>query len=681
MSLAQGEARLMEPKHELPVTAPGQDGPWPNNLQLPIQTRRIIDASQNFFDTTVNPDAAGDQVVNYYSASIGNFVATQRRDYASGINQQQNRFFTLPGLAMRYENNQGMERLTLVAQPESFVSGGNQVLDTNLDGYIVWVHSEVGYPNLINFEPTIGGPYDIFLNGYKIYEGFKITQENSAFVIMFGLTALRCHSLEDKTNPLLTNTSYGPTALGNASVNDIIPPRKDIAASNAPDGAVVPRHKDEPLYPIFNWNDALNPCTLISTGGTGSYTRWEIFIGSSATPQVTNGVHFKDPMKSPLVKDGPNFITVLLQPGASAPELLSISIIFAEFYDRKTTDVVQQSWNYNSIPGQAIIANDKPLYFGCVEVNGGSFLSLSTGFDLTKGATNSQDDCLLSGLDDALTGESASLVGLTATQQAAITAYTAEVRAIFAAFNASQAPIIAALTTEVEAAFALYLNAYKLALVGRYLAADTKRYETYFPDYDQYYDPTPDIPDSVIKYANPVQDDPTNLVTEVTEVSSGGVNTFSIVYGPQQGYYLDLTVPFNALIGTLLNPYVTMVQPEYITVPGSEYGSTTGGTGGLPTTIIQGQSYEQDTTYSFLSSPANYIGPAQPSVLLELIDAYVSTNAPPYNIALMELEAATIATPTLPPIPPDAGMSIDPFVWRTVDVTGDDWLFGEWTNP
>jgi hypothetical protein len=295
-------------------------------------------------------------------------------------------------------------------------------------------------------------------------------------VIMFGLTALRCHSLEDKYNPLLRDTDYGNTSSGNPSVNDTIPARADIPASNAPDGEVVPRHLDEPLYPIFNWNDALNPASLIVVGEVGdiiSYSRWDVFSNGPALPQVVNGVHFKDPKKSPLDYNGQNYITILLQPGAQAPEIQMIDVIFCEFYDRKTTEGLQQSWNYYSSPNQTIIGNDKPLYFGSSTLSPSGSLSTNAGFDLTKGAENSADDCLLSGLDDVLSTSLGPLVGLTAAQQAVITAYGAECAVIINAFNASQGPIITAainalaVAENTQANIGVYINAYNIGTFSK----------------------------------------------------------------------------------------------------------------------------------------------------------------------------------------------------------------------
>lgn len=436
---------------------------------MPIQTRATIDATQNWFDTTKTPDDTANAVVDYYSASIGNFVNVQRRNHGAGIVQVSNHFQNFPGLRLQYENNQGMERLSMTVYPESAPQLGGQVIDTNNDGYIVWVHDQVGFPNPITTHGVavdqIQSPYYVFLNEYLIYKGYGITQQAQAFVIMFGKTALRCHSIEDKQNPLADANNGG-------LVNEVIPARAQIDATPAPDKELIPKHKDLPGYFLFNWNDVQNPESLVLTGFIGTqpaYERWQPLNNGPFPPQINKGVHFFDPKKSPLKSDGQNLLTILYQPGGkpSAFEVTLVDDIFVEFFDRQKTRKVSQSWNYTTNDKTStILANDTPLYWGCINYAPGGSTSTNMGFDLTKKAKKAENNFLLSGLDDYPGASLVKLVGLSDAQQQIITAYGVQCTAIIAAFNAMQAPIIAAallqlaIAENTEANIQLFIGAY-----------------------------------------------------------------------------------------------------------------------------------------------------------------------------------------------------------------------------
>jgi hypothetical protein len=576
-----------KPRHELPVTSPDGDGPWPNALQLPIQTRKSIDASQNWFDTTQDPTSVAEGIVSLYVSSISNFVDVQRRDYASGIVPVQRRFLNFPGMNLQYENYHGSERLSLTVFPESVI-GGEQLYDINLDGYIVWVHDEINFPNPVNngyvSTNNITGPYNIFLNNYLIYEGYTIGQQSQAFVIMFGKTALRCVSIENQYNPLATPNNGG-------LVNAVAPGRARIPASTAPDGKGIPSHQDRPGYFIFNWNDIdnLNPQSVILEGFVGlmpTYVRWSEINNGMFPPQVTKGVHFFDPTNSPLNYKGSNSITVMLQPGKPVQEIQLIDDIFCEFYDRKTLSKASQSWNYTSSQtnGASIIVNNKPLYFGCTAYAPGGSGSTSTTFDLTPDAKAGDDDCLLSGLDQYPPAGLGTLAGLSQSEQSANTIYAAECAAIIEAFNAAQAPVLAALLATV--------------------VSDTTAYNT----------------------AN------TTMITkeEDTQEAQGVVNAAQAAYDAN---------PSPANLAALISSKESLAAAEVFA-----FVITIG-----PPTVWGGTAVV-----------------AQQTALMALTQAQAA------------YIAAAEAAPTLPQAPPDAGMGIDGFKWRTVDVAGSVWSFGPW---
>lgn len=548
------------PRHELPITAPDGDGPWPSALQLPIQTRRIIDASQNFFDTTKNPDAAGDAVVDYYSSSIANFVGTQRRDYASGINQQQNRYLSLPGLAMRYENSHGSERLTLVAQPESAPIGGQLIRDLNLDGYIIFTLYDIKFPNIVNGKPGYPTSYDLYMNGYLIKQDFKIKQACQSFVVMFGLSALRCQSLIDKVanNPFKGDKAY-------PLLQDVLPPRPQL------DG-----HDDLPAYTLFNFTTHDNPI----------YTDDDVTQFQAANPlkvNVTGGVQFQDPLKSPLKTkkgDSTNYLGVTLSHGLTQGTQDPIYyMFFAEFFTRKKVRAVAQSWNKNPGPKDTLICNDKPLYWGYKNIT--SYTELTPGqnaigfdlFDETGG-----DDDLLSAAPLTGTANSRAHFGqsIPTDDDDNLLAYQKQIIQIEQAFEQNLLPQLQQAQQAQEAARKTY-NDDELTLKQTKQALG-------------------DLDDQI----NTVK----ALIGEGVQV---GVNTIALAA-------LQAAVP----------------------------------------------TYQQNVSKADDKLRAGF------SDLTMADDAFL---------------AIASETPTLPEAPMIHGKAIDDFVWREVNVSGDDWTFGDWMKP
>lgn len=441
----------------LPVTSPDDPGsPWPNQLQLPIQTRQTIDASQDWFDNTQDAASVANGIVDYYSSSVGNFVDTQRRDYGAGIVSVHSKFLNLPGLTLQYENQHGQERLTMTAYPESAPTGATGV-EVNNDGYIFWAHADPRYPDLVDNKPTFQTPYDIFLNGYLVYSGFKITGIAQGFVIMFGKTALRCHSVieydQSSTNPFKdgqfgTNQIWGPNG---GLVNDLAPPfQPPVKGTQTPDNLDVPAHPNEFLYSLFDWGNNNNPGALMTEGFIGSvpsYGRWMGQGGIGQAPTIMNGVQFAFPEKSPLNLKGQNYLTIMLKAGAIGEENLVVDSVVVEFYDRGTFSGASQTWSYTS-GGRSVryTLNDKPLLWCASLYASKGSQNMSMGFDLTPKAKSTEaNNALLTDLSQPNSSfAQGTYLGLTAAQQAALAEYAMTVTALINAFNASQAPIIAA---------------------------------------------------------------------------------------------------------------------------------------------------------------------------------------------------------------------------------------------
>lgn len=434
-----------KPRHELPVTGP-DGGDWPNVMQLPIQLRKIIDASQNWFDNTEDQTQVADQIVDLYSASIANFVDVNRRNVASGITNVQSRFQNFPGLTLQYENRHGAERLSMTVYPESLnQNSGSPGLELNYDGYIYWAHGDPGFPDAVNGQPFAPTPYDIFLNGYTIYSGYDITQIAQGFVIMFGPTALRCHSVADDKNPFKganfgTNKIWGPN--GGLYYVNVPTWQPDDPTVSAPDGLTVPSHKAEPIYPLFDWDNTNNTGNLLGEPFENGQ-RWADY--PMPDPTTMKGVQFADAQKSPLVWNGVNNLTIMIrggsQPGATENNIFES--VVAEFYDRAKLISGSETWSHIVNAATSSYAmNNKPMFFAAL--HGGAFVNgINLTIDLTKNSQHLNDAFIPDATWSPVTNELA-LVGLSQAQQNALTAYTAEVAAIITAFNAAQAPAIAA---------------------------------------------------------------------------------------------------------------------------------------------------------------------------------------------------------------------------------------------
>lgn len=342
-----------KPSNQLPVTGPtNPNSPYPNQLQQPIQVRRTIDASKNWLDQNQNADAVGDSIVDYYSATIGNFVNAQRRDYSAGIVEQHSKFLNMPGLTIQYENRQGQERLSLTAYPESF-TGGGLVNEFNYDGYFAVMSLATGDASVVT--------YQAFLNGSIIGTWSAPANLLGTVLFRFGPTALRCQSLIDKPqggpgNP--NDAALGP-------VRPVLPPRPKVKAFANNLTVKISEHPDLPLYAVYQRDNILNTAGIPST---------------PPTPPIFKTFVFPDIGKTPLLKTG--FNRFRLKPQAAFTESQSASLfLYAEFYNRNSLRNVFQSWSRQASDGQSLTVNDQPNYWH----TGGSLIPvLALDVDLTQ---------------------------------------------------------------------------------------------------------------------------------------------------------------------------------------------------------------------------------------------------------------------------------------------------------
>lgn len=375
-----------------------QKGPeaYPDTTQQPTSgIRATIDASLNWYaQNATAAQLVGEIIVDFYSANMSQFINTCRHNYSLSTAEQDRRQLALPGFELDWSMNQGIEHIDVVVHPESF---NHQNLlpkvDLNYDGYIVWLHDEPYFPNIIDNKPTSAGPYDIYVNGVQVLQGFKPTIQFGGAVIMFGQTALRCQSLCDADDGLSSNNPLFQKINGGLVNRDLPPLTPDIAVMTAPDGLTLSSHKDLPGYFVFEWNQTINQATLVTENDGISYIRFSSFDSTAGTPQLQKGIQFFNSSKSPLVPNGPNFVTVIPSPAAAIPEILMIDILYAEFFKRDKIRVVSQSANLDPDPQNDLnIATLDTPYAFCASFPGTGTFGVSMGFDLTPKVYDSADD-------------------------------------------------------------------------------------------------------------------------------------------------------------------------------------------------------------------------------------------------------------------------------------------------
>lgn len=433
----------------------------------PPQLRMRVEASQQwFFENNDSIQQKAEEIVSRHEGQISQFWQAQQQNYRTGVIAVMTTQIKLSAeLELQFQAVQNTTILTITVYPENTTSKTKpQVEDPNLDGYIVWVHDQPGFPDEINYSPAVAGPYDIYINDYLVVKDYQPTSQCEAVVIMFGPTALRCFSLQDpqtqgdpELNPLASKQNGG---LAQRVIPTLQPPLPDDVAY---DGTPLPKHNDLFGYYLFNWEDIRNPALMVQIGN-GVVQRWDAWHQLNnfpiAKPRITQGVHFASALKSPLNAKGSNAISVTLSPGAANPELLTLDVLYAEFYDRNKGRIVQQSWTYATDATNSfyIGITDKPRQYG-TQFNGVFGGQLNLGVDLTsvKNPVASETNALVAPTG-YLKGSSA-VTGISAAQQAALAAYLAAINASLTAWQNVLAPQIAAAVANIVSLTTLSQNA------------------------------------------------------------------------------------------------------------------------------------------------------------------------------------------------------------------------------
>ena len=305
-------------------------------MQPPVIDRRLIDATAGSTD-----DILANFIIDQYSSVISSFIQSSRHNYALGIVPIHDRSLELPGLGIRHQVQYRREIVTLTARPRQ----ANFLTDLNFDGYVAWVHFPGGYTG------KLAPAYDLFVNGYKIFDREtpdNITAENLnaiCYMVLFGDTALRCQSLSDAENPFKVGIVEPGSRTPVKLTNKILPPRKQVNDQG-----------DLPIYPIFNWPSSAKFLTRTPPGPPPPQ------ILDQATPLLVKGLQFDSAADSPLVVTGFNNVTLWAVTNVNALQYEGPGdFLIAEFYDRKQSRLVSQSWHSDQSAGQSILVNDNPL--------------------------------------------------------------------------------------------------------------------------------------------------------------------------------------------------------------------------------------------------------------------------------------------------------------------------------
>ena len=337
-------------------------------------------------------------IVNESATGIDRFMTNNRQQISlTGTDYYDKSTKINDVLHARHRWNHGQEKLNLEVYPDGGGEKPNSKTDTNLDGFMVWIHAQPNYPNDVdrNGAQLPLGPWTILMNGYVLEDNWQPRQffdENNAayYAVMFGPTALLCTSLMDKDdkNFVIHNS-------GLKLPRKLIPPGFGKTKDGvSPSGVSQPARDDMFGYYMFDWLNANNPCSYIKGGNpnTGQPTnfRWDdplfaqkvnVYADPNSPPHFgkkivpMGGIYFPDTRKdkSPLEPRGGNTLGTAPAQGADALGWYTpcMDVFYGEFYDRGKYMSVVQSWTISPEPNTSLAANSKPILFGRLDNQAG----------------------------------------------------------------------------------------------------------------------------------------------------------------------------------------------------------------------------------------------------------------------------------------------------------------------
>jgi len=228
--------------------------PSPGGVQRPMSVQSNVqlpgDASQQDVGLLMQ---VAQGIVASNASGVDRFVANQRQQQALNGQGYRDVSIKLDGMTARWRINHGVERLDLEVYPFGGGEQRAQTSDTDLDGYICWVH--FGPADLLPYTGQVAdGPYNIILNGYLIEQNYMPTKNTGGYPILFGKTAFLEPSYVGDQEGLQIE---GPTL----KAQKVLPPQGwgTYLAGNSPTGRTQKAYPKTFGYWLLDWLNVLNP--------------------------------------------------------------------------------------------------------------------------------------------------------------------------------------------------------------------------------------------------------------------------------------------------------------------------------------------------------------------------------------------------------------------------------------
>jgi hypothetical protein len=350
--------------------------PWqvppPDGIQRPttVQVNTLLPSDASQADAAVLQRAAG-QIVDQHSSALHRFIANGRRDHSLSGRSYSHHHVEMDGLKAHLTQNGTQEKLRMNVTPHGGGGYSASTTDTNLDGYLCWVHVDPNWPDLAHvagspgaIAPSAPGPFLLAMNGYIIEPTFEITGPCIGYPILFGKTALLCSSYVgdvEKKNPLIGDPSFTPP-------NIVVPPNGwgNYTQITEIDGTVLPKIIRTLGYWIFDWENEHNLFQYLYLNLVPSNWKspWRSTNTPVGNPVLSRGVYFASSAqgKSPLNPRGQNSIAAICT-SQFAPEVEIYNLMYGEFYSRGRYRIASQSWTVPAQAGRVVAMNDSPLMF------------------------------------------------------------------------------------------------------------------------------------------------------------------------------------------------------------------------------------------------------------------------------------------------------------------------------
>ncbi len=709
--------------------APPWQSPPPGGAQRPvsIQTNIVLPPDANDVDKNVLSDVAH-SIIESNGAGLARFLSNNRQQTSLSGGGYSSRNMNFPGMSARWAYNQGLEKLSLDVYPTGGGVTSATTSETNLDGYVAWIHVEPSWPDEIQVyqqprRSQAPGPYSILFNGYLIEDAYLPNMQAThagGYPILFGKTALLCDSYVgtvENQNPVIKEAQL-------KKPNKIIAPGVwgNINAGSMPDGSSVSKITKTLGYWLFDWLNEHNPWQYLFTpANLSSAQNWSnAFLGGfegffAGKPVFDKGMYFADTRlnKSPLKPMGQNGMCVIPAPGKlEAVDIEVYEMFLGEFYDRGSYRVASQSWTIGKRPRTTIAINDKPLvygqsqYYSGYNANSGGGMTFTLDPNETKkgprisGGGSINDDNAVGLMDykgpinESLGDAGFHYDGLTDDEINNITSWQDDCIQISTAFQTVQFAKVSSLSNQINTLQPDLERAHKYALVGATIAGDAKRYQKLFPgDYDTlYFDSVAKV--HYDKAGGPAMDltFPTGalVLSFVKDVSNDNLFYAGPVYGPVQVWWWNMTFPLttfeiNAVTGALAvttgggasitqSPYYSTTTVEDFITPGVPETETYLATLNIEPKPALASGYTPDS-----KNDNDIWGPMAPSAFLTLCDNQVNGFFNVYDDLLKQYDdAITLKPPDLPPFPA-VGMGLDSFKHSPISISDDQWSYEQ--NP